>query len=54
MIRPKRLTRAELNRRIAERDAAREQADALRRFREEDRRDEAMELSYLCLLRKIA
>jgi hypothetical protein len=48
------LTATEMARRIAERDAARDAADELRRIREEDRRDEAMELSYLCLLRKIA
>lgn len=46
------LTRAELDRRIAERDAARDAAEELRRIREEDRRDEALELSYLTLLRK--
>lgn len=46
------ITAEEMNRRIAERDAARDAADELRRIREEDRRDEALELSYLTLLRK--
>jgi phage shock protein A len=46
------MTLEEMNRRIAERDAARDAADELRRIREEDRRDEALELSMLTILRK--
>lgn len=47
-----RLTRAEMDARIAARDAERDAADELRRIREEDRRDEALELSYLVSLSK--
>lgn len=47
------LTRAELDRRIAARDAERDAADAHRAMVEADRRAENAELSDVTLMRKI-
>lgn len=46
------LTRVEVDARIAARDAERDTAEQLRLFREADRKDEVMELSYLTSLSK--
>jgi hypothetical protein len=48
----KRLTRAELNRRVAARDAARDAADAHRAMVEADRREEELALSEITMNRE--